>query len=44
MVFVQDKNVYTEYTLDDMNIVHASTPPTTSKQDTVPNTELKDSM
>ena len=44
MVFVQDKNVYTEYTLDDMNIVNEFIKETISKLDNVSNNELKDNM
>ena len=44
MVFVQDKNVYTEYTLDDMNIVNEFIKESISKLDNVSNNELKDNM
>ena len=44
MVFVQDKNVYTEYTLDDMSIVNEFIKETISKLDNVSKNELKDNM
>ena len=44
MVFIQDKNVYTEYTIDDINIVNEFIKETINELDNVSNNELKDIM